>query len=211
MSFDYLMGYTMSVSMCMQNFITLFHQFRSLFQNLELGKASTNEKCHFAISWARSCYVPHRRGGGHIVFGANPVGIGVCVGVVVGVSVSVGVGVILSCLHDISWTGWWILTKIACMQHWDMMKTWLGFGDFDLIFKVTTELKLPKLSPKVFVCPISHELVGRFQPDLKGYNFGIWWKADLILVTLTYFSRSVGDLNCQIWAKRCLCEPAGEF
>ena len=27
----------------------------SLFQNLELGKASTNEKYHFAISWARSC------------------------------------------------------------------------------------------------------------------------------------------------------------
>ena len=25
------------------------------FQNLELGKASNNEKCHFAISWARSC------------------------------------------------------------------------------------------------------------------------------------------------------------
>ena len=27
----------------------------SLFQNLELGKASTDKKCHFAISWARSC------------------------------------------------------------------------------------------------------------------------------------------------------------
>ena len=27
----------------------------SLFQNLELGKASTNEKCHFAIFWARFC------------------------------------------------------------------------------------------------------------------------------------------------------------
>ena len=51
MSFDYLMGYIMSIS---------FHSFQeigpfSLFQNLELGKASTNEKCHFAISWARSC------------------------------------------------------------------------------------------------------------------------------------------------------------
>ena len=27
----------------------------SLFQNLELGKASTDKKCQFAISWARSC------------------------------------------------------------------------------------------------------------------------------------------------------------
>ena len=60
MSFDYLMGYIMSISMCMQNFITIFHSVQeigpfSLFQNLELGKASTDEKCHFAISWARSC------------------------------------------------------------------------------------------------------------------------------------------------------------
>ena len=52
-------------------------------------------------------YVPHRRGRGHIVFGADPVG--------VGVSVSVGVSVTLSCLHDISWTGRWILTKFAWM------------------------------------------------------------------------------------------------
>ena len=60
MSFDYLMGYIMSVSMCMQNFITIFHSVREIgpflpFQNLELGKASTDEKCHFAISWPRSC------------------------------------------------------------------------------------------------------------------------------------------------------------
>ena len=60
MSFDYLKGYIMSVSMYMQNFITIFHSVQelgpfSLFQNLEHGKASTDEKCHFAISWARSC------------------------------------------------------------------------------------------------------------------------------------------------------------
>ena len=54
------MRYILSISMCMQNFITTCHSVQeiaplSLFQNLELGKASTNEKCHFAISWARSC------------------------------------------------------------------------------------------------------------------------------------------------------------
>ena len=60
-SFDYLMGYIMSISMCMQNFIFIFHSVQeigglfSVFQNLELGKASTDEKCHFATSWARSC------------------------------------------------------------------------------------------------------------------------------------------------------------
>ena len=53
-----------------------------------------------------------------------------------------------------------------------MMKSGLGFGDLDLIFKVTAVLKLPNLSQKVLVCTISHELVGRFQSDLHGYNIG---------------------------------------
>ena len=49
-----------NIPMRMQNFITIFHTFQeiaplSLFHNLELGTASTNEKCHFAVSWARSC------------------------------------------------------------------------------------------------------------------------------------------------------------
>ena len=60
MSFNILMGYILSISMCMQNFITIFHSVQeiaplSLFQNLELGKASTDEICHFTIFWARSC------------------------------------------------------------------------------------------------------------------------------------------------------------
>ena len=59
-SFDNLMKYILSISMCMQNVITIFHSVQeiaplSLFQNLELGKASTNKKCHFPISCARSC------------------------------------------------------------------------------------------------------------------------------------------------------------
>ena len=57
MSFDYLMGYIISISMCMQSFITIVHSVRpfSLFQNLELGTASTDVKCHFAIFRARFC------------------------------------------------------------------------------------------------------------------------------------------------------------
>ena len=55
MSFDNLMRYIISISMCMQNFITIFHSVQeicpfSLFQHSELSKASTDEKCHFAIS-----------------------------------------------------------------------------------------------------------------------------------------------------------------
>ena len=46
------MGYILSISMCMQNLITIFHSVQeiapfSLFQNLALDKASTNDKCHF--------------------------------------------------------------------------------------------------------------------------------------------------------------------
>ena len=46
MSFDNLMGYILSISMCMQNFIIIFNSVQeiaplSLFLNLELGKAST--------------------------------------------------------------------------------------------------------------------------------------------------------------------------
>ena len=58
MTFDKLLGYSLPMSRCMQNFITIFHSVQeigpfSLFQNLALGKASTDDKCHFAISWAR--------------------------------------------------------------------------------------------------------------------------------------------------------------
>ena len=52
------------------------------------------------------------------------------------------------------------------------MKSCLGFGDLDLIFKVTVGLKLPNLSQKVLMWTISHELVGRFRTDLHGYNIG---------------------------------------
>ena len=44
-SFDNLTGYILSIPMCMQNFFTVLEigPF-SLFQNLELGKASTDKK-----------------------------------------------------------------------------------------------------------------------------------------------------------------------
>ena len=51
-----------SLSKCSKWFISYRHfsrKVRGHFQNLELGKASTNDKCHFAISWARSCHYHH--------------------------------------------------------------------------------------------------------------------------------------------------------
>ena len=56
MPFNNLIGFILSISMCMQNFITIFFTVQEiwlflLFQNLELGKASTGKKCQFAMSW----------------------------------------------------------------------------------------------------------------------------------------------------------------
>ena len=44
MTFDNLLGYILSISMCMQSFIRIVHSVRpfSLFQNLELATASTD-------------------------------------------------------------------------------------------------------------------------------------------------------------------------
>ena len=58
MSFDNLMG--MWISMCMQNFITIFHSVQeiaplSLFSEFGARQSLDQWKCHFAISWARSC------------------------------------------------------------------------------------------------------------------------------------------------------------
>ena len=61
-------------------------------------------------------YVPNRRGGGHIVFGADPVGVGV------------SVSVTLSCLHVISWTIGWNVTKFASLYKSDYVSHRKGGG-----------------------------------------------------------------------------------
>ena len=76
--------------------------------SIKSGRIKVN-KAKKTLKNSLSVYEKRRRGGGHIVFGADPVGVGVSAGVGVGVSVT------LSCLHDISRTGGWILTKFARM------------------------------------------------------------------------------------------------
>ena len=66
MSFDNLMGYILSIPMCMQNFITIFHSVQekgpfSLFQNLALATTSTDDKCHFAIVSFFSEFEPRQK------------------------------------------------------------------------------------------------------------------------------------------------------
>ena len=56
------LGLDLATSMCKQNFITIFQSVQEIgpflyFQNSELGKASTYDKYHFAISWAILSYL----------------------------------------------------------------------------------------------------------------------------------------------------------
>ena len=58
MSIRNLLDGILSISMFMQQFIKIFHSVQeigpfSLFQNLALGKASTDDKYHFSVLWAR--------------------------------------------------------------------------------------------------------------------------------------------------------------
>ena len=60
-AFDNPLSYILSISMYMQKFITTFlcvqeiGPFTFFFQNLELGKALTDDKYNFSVSWARTC------------------------------------------------------------------------------------------------------------------------------------------------------------
>ena len=69
--------------------LELTHRKTVILQDICLLTRSTSIQAIFLRFWRKN-HVPHRRGRGHIVFGADPVGVGV------------SVGVTLSCLHDIS-------------------------------------------------------------------------------------------------------------
>ena len=66
-------------------------------------------------------------GGEHIVFSADPVGVG---------------GGVASCPHSISLLNGQILAKLTQIYHWEGEKCWLDFDDLDPIFKVTGGLRL---------------------------------------------------------------------
>ena len=52
------------------------------------------------------------------------------------------------CLQSVSWSSWWILTKLAQKHHWDKGKKWLDFGDLDFIFQVTPALWMSNVDQK---------------------------------------------------------------
>ena len=115
---------------------TLHTQYR------HIGHLHEGVWCHKNVFWQNDsifdlaicflfCFFVPPTEGGHIAFGADPVGVGVA-----------------SRLHSISWTNRWILTKFAQTHYWEGVKKWLDFGDLDLIFKVTPALWLIRFWPK---------------------------------------------------------------
>ena len=102
------------------------------------------------------------RGGGHIVFGADP-----------SVSVLASASALVShffCLHNILWTSGWILTKFSWIYNWDTMN-WLHFVDLDPFFKVNAVEKL-KILWHFLVCAVSCEPVVEFLLNFHGYILG---------------------------------------
>ena len=68
----------------------------------------------------------------------------------------------------------------------------------------------------MLVCTISHELVGRFQTDLHGYNIGKLGRADLIFCDLDLFFKVSAGLKLPNLSQKVLVctishEPAGGF
>ena len=98
--------------------------------------------------------VPPTEGEGEkYCFGADPVGVGVLV---------------VHCLHSVSWTNWWSLTKLAQTHYWEGGKKWLDFGDTDLIFKV-----IPEKTKKVLSAP--YLLKQTTDSDQNSYILSRWY------------------------------------
>ena len=85
-----------------------------------------------------------------------------------------------SCIHHISWINGWDSTKFAWAHHWNKPKSWLSFGDFDPIFKVTGGLRL-KFSAsawQILICTISLEPMDGMSLNLQGYIIGTSLRVD---------------------------------
>ena len=95
-----------------------------------------------------------------------------------------------------------------------MMKSCLGFGDLDLIFKVTVGLKLPNLSQKVLVCTISHWLADFNQMCMDitlEHDEELIWFGDLELFFKVSAELKLPNLSQKVIVCTISREPAGRF
>ena len=94
------------------------------------------------------------------------------------------------------------------------MKSWLGFADLDLIFKVTVGHKLPNLSQKDLCAPYLMDWLADFNQICMAVTLGdeeLIWFGDLDL----FFKVTVGLKLPNLSQKMLVCtisqEPAGGF
>lgn len=75
------------------------------------------------------CMSPYKEDKGHTAFGPDPNHIWA--------GVSTGIDMTLPCLHNISWTTEQILSKLAGIHYWDMLKSWRVLVCLKLISKLS--------------------------------------------------------------------------
>ena len=91
----------------------------------------------------------------HIAFGVDPISL--C---------------IASCLHSISWTNGWILTKLAQTHYWmgeEVIRFWWPWPHFQ---GHTSTLKFSNFDQKMLFCTLSLEPNDRFWPNFIYCNIG---------------------------------------
>ena len=140
---------------------------------------------------------PDLRGGWHIDFGADPIGI--------------SIGVTLSCLHNILWACGWILTKFSWTYNWNITKNWLDFGDLDLIFKVTAVEKL-KIHCWGDICYLWKHLLLFFPRNKSNIHANcLYWRQCAWNVKSCFLGKNITNLllnylimNCLIKRFKCI-------
>ena len=117
------------------------------------------------------------------------------------------------CLHSISWTKGWILTKFAQTHYWEGEEKWLDFGDLDLIFIFTPALwnfhilNKKNLSAPYFLNQMTESGQTSYTVKLGWFKdlFRFWWPwpkldkdANFTILTSEMF-RKVNELKAENW------------
>ena len=124
--------------------------------------SASNQTTTSHLNYIFPLFSPHnRRGGEKYCFGADPVGVGVLV---------------VYCLHTVSWTNWWSLTKLAQTHYSEGGKKWRFWWHWPHFQGHTSTWKF---SPKKLVCTLSLEANDGFWPKFI-YIVTFAWIQDLI-------------------------------
>ena len=121
--------------------------------------------------------------GGHTAFGVDPISVA-------------------SCLHSISWTNGWILTKLAQTHYWEGGKKLLNLSDLEFIFKVTPALWSFQIWPKKACL---HSLLNQWMDSGQiSYIGTLGWSKNLIRFWWPW-PNFQGHQTLKFWPKKLVC------